>query len=73
MGNIFDYDWFRGPAFEQQKQQARKRCTQKRFPDLSPEQAATDPGYQEFFNELEVRILIYLRDGFSYEMKELVE
>jgi len=72
MGNIFDYDWFKGPSFEQQKHEARQRCAQKKFPDLSAEQAASDPSYQSFLDELEVRVLIYLRDGFSYEMKELV-
>lgn len=70
---MFNYDWFSGPAFEQQKVQARHRCARKRFGHLTPEQAQTDPEYQKFFSELEVRTLVYLRDGFSYEMKELVD
>jgi hypothetical protein len=69
----FSYDWFTGPAFQQQKDQARNRCARKKFPQLSAEAAATNQEYQTFVNALEVRTLIYLRDGFSYELKELVD
>ena len=73
MSGIFNYDWFTGPGFEQQREQARHRCARKKFPDLTPEQAADHSDYQRFWSELEVRTLVYLRDGFSYEMKELVD
>jgi len=67
--DMFDYDWFRGRAFEQQKHDAKVRCARKHFPNDNPEH----PGeaYRRFFDELEARVLIYLRDGFSYEFKEL--
>jgi len=73
MSSIFDHDWFSGPRFETQKQQARQRCARKKFPDLPPEEAASSPKYQAFLAELEVRTVIYLRDGFSYELKETVD
>ncbi len=73
MASAFDYDWFSGPAFALQKEHARRRCAAKRFPHLAPEQAATHAAYQTFLKELEVRTLIYLRDGFSYELKEQVD
>jgi hypothetical protein len=66
---MFDYDWFRGTAFEQQRHDARVRCAHKHFPDVNPDQP-TD-AFRRFFDELETRVLIYLRDGFSYEFKEL--
>ncbi len=69
MAAIFDYDWFTGPGFQSQKDQARHRCARKHFPQLSPD----SPDYRKFFDELEVRTLVYLRDGFSYELKELVD
>ncbi len=69
----FDYDWFHGLAFEAQKEEARRRCADKKFDHLTPEQREVDPDCLSFLEELEVRALIYLRDGFSYEMKELVE
>jgi len=73
MVTIFNYDWFTGEAFEAQKQEARQRCARKKFPDTAPEKAAEHRAYQKFLSELEVRTLIYLRDGFSYEMKERVD
>lgn len=71
--SMFNYDWFTGPAFEQQKRQARERCAGKKFPDVSADQREHHHDYQRFASELEVRTLVYLRDGFSYEMKELVD
>ncbi len=73
MSSIFTYDWFTGPAFERQKAEARDRCARKKFPHLTPEQTQADPGYRNFHSALEVRTLVYLRDGFSYELKELVD
>ena len=73
MSGIFNYDWFTGPGFEQQKEQARHRCARKKFPDLTPEQRADHADSQQFSGELEVRTLIYLRDGFSYEIKQIAE
>ncbi len=66
---MFDYDWFSGLAFEQQRRDARLRCARKHFPDVNPEQPTE--AFKRFFDELEARALIYLRDGFSYELKSL--
>lgn len=71
--STFTYDWFTGPAFDTQKQQARERCARKKFPKLTPAEAANHRAYQAFLGDLEVRTLIYLRDGFSYEMKQMVD
>jgi len=68
---MFDYDWFAGKAFEQQKNDARLRCTRKHFPEVDP--ARPTEAFRRFYDELEVRVLIYLRDGFSYELKELAD
>lgn len=73
MPSIFNYDWFHGPAFGQQKQQARERVMLKKFPQVSPEAAGNHTEYQKFLSELDARTLIYLRDGFSYELKEIVD
>ncbi len=70
---MFNYDWFTGPGFEKQKQHARHRCACKKFPDVAVDQQAKHKDFQEFLAELEVRTLVYLRDGFSYELKELVD
>ena len=70
--SLFNYDWFNGPAFDAQQQQARQRCARRHFPDLADDQAETHPDYLKFLGELQTRTLIYLRDGFSYELKTIV-
>ena len=70
---MFDYDWFHGNAFDAQQEEARIRCAFARFPDLSPEDAQNDSNFSRFYEEIEVRKLIYLRDGFSYEIRYLLD
>ena len=70
---MFNYDWFHGQGFAAQKVDARTRCTRKHFSDLSgPVDEWTDEA-RKFHDELETRTLIYLRDGFSYEVADLSE
>ena len=70
---MFDYDWFFGPALEEQREQACLRCAFKAFPDLTPGEATSDEHLQQYLEELDCRLLIYLRDGAIYEAKEFVE
>lgn len=69
--DMFNYDWFHGPAFEQQKAEARWRCALQHFPNLDPKQAREDEAFTKFHSGLEERTLIYLRDGFSYEVRQI--
>lgn len=73
MGTMFNYDWFTGAAFEKQKHSARLRCARRKYPDVTSDQQDTHAEFQTFLSELEVRTLLYLRDGFSYELKEMVD
>lgn len=68
---MFNYDWFHGAPFKQQKNEARWRCAIQHFPDLDPKVARENEDFTKFFEELESRVLIYLRDGFSYEVRGL--
>lgn len=68
---MFNYDWFHGPGFQQQKDEARWRCSLQHFPDVDPEKARDNAELMKFHSELEQRTLIYLRDGFSYEVKHI--
>ena len=70
---MFDYDWFHGAAFQQQLDEALRRCVQHRFPDVSRDEYETNDEVQAFGSKLETRTLIYLRDGFSYEVREFAE
>ena len=70
---MFDYDWFHGPAYQDQVEEAKRRCTVYKFPDLDPSEGEPPEEARNFFNELESRTLIYLRDGFSYEVRGMAE
>ena len=70
---MFDYDWFHGSSFHQLQDEARMRCALGHFPNLSPDAAADDNEVNKFFDSLEVRKLIYLRDGFSYEIRAMAD
>ena len=70
---MFDYDWFHGPAFQQQRSEAKRRCTMKRFPDVDLEKEEANEEIMEFHAKLEDRTLVYLRDGFSYEVKAIAD
>ena len=68
---MFNYDWFHGPALVEQRDEARWRCGLAHHPKLTRENAESDPDFVKFRDALEVRALVYLRDGFSYEVKEI--
>ncbi len=68
---MFNYDWFHGTAFTLQQEEAKMRCALAHFPHVDREGALEDTDCRKFYEETEVRRLIYLRDGFSYEVKQL--
>ena len=68
----FNYDWWFGPLRLEQATEARRRCALAHFPGLRPDLAEGDPNFRAFFDGLEVRTILYLRDGFSYEVKDLI-
>lgn len=70
---MFTHDWFYGMAFQEQQHEARRRCAATHFPHLSPEDFDSSDDVGRMMEELELRILIYLRDGFSYEIKQLAD
>ena len=69
---MYDYDWFHGPALGEQMERARASCTLRKFPQQDPRGELSAEASQ-FKDELDVRVLLYLRDGFSYEMRQLAE
>lgn len=68
---MFNYDWFHGDGLRRQIDEAKRRCALKKLPD--------EPGNDRaerraaYVKELETRTILYLKDGLSYEMKELVD
>jgi hypothetical protein len=70
---MFDYDWFYGMPFAAQEEDARTRCTLAHFPHLDPANWQENEQARRFYEEVQVRRLVYLRDGFSYEIRQLAE
>ncbi len=70
---MFNYDWFHGASFRQQKDEARRRCVAHHYTDKDISEIPEDGEFRHFFDELQLRALIYLRDGFSYEIKEVAD
>ncbi len=69
---VFNFDWWFDKIYDERVTEARTRCAQSHFPELKPEKAESDPKYKKFLDELESRTIVYLRDGFSDEIKELI-
>ncbi len=66
---MFNYDWFHGAAFEQQKEEAKRRCALQHYPQTDPDDRFQNERRARFLGEVDCRTLIYLRDGFSYEIR----
>ncbi len=71
---MFNFDWFHGPGLRRQIEEAKDRCTAKRFPEFRKSRSGNGhPEWREYREALETRIILYLRDGLSYEMREMVD
>ncbi|MBK9118942.1 MAG: hypothetical protein IPM18_04960 [Phycisphaerales bacterium] len=71
---MFNFDWFHGPGLRRQIDEAKRRCAGRHFPDhADPAPGNGDPAWREYYDALETRIILYLKDGLSYEMKEMVD
>lgn len=69
----FNFDWWFDSPYRERTDEARRRCAMNHFHNITPEKAEKDKKFKKFMDELEVRTILYLRDGFSYEIKEIIE
>jgi len=69
----FNYDWWFGGAHRDQVEEAKGRCAISHFPNVPVEEMESNAEVQQFMQKLEARTVLYLRDGFSYEMKEVIQ
>ncbi len=71
---MFNFDWFHGPGLRRQIEEAKERCAARKFPDARCRtQGNGNTEYQKYKDALETRTILYLKDGLSYEMKEMVD
>jgi len=69
---MFNYDWFRGGGLERLVEEAKDRCAVKKFPDTEKGGNGSSE-YLAYRGALETRVILYLRDGLTYEMKEIAD
>ena len=71
---MFNYDWFHGPGLQRQIDEAKTRCANRKFPHVrqgKDRNGGTE--FQKYKSALETRIILYLKDGLSYEMREMAD
>lgn len=69
---IFNFEWWFDNSYRERLDEAKRRCAFMHHPEADPEKALENKDYKKFYDELECRSIVYLRDGFSYEMKEII-
>lgn len=70
---MFNYDWFHRGGLLRQVEEAKNRCAAKKYPDVDPLDDDPPSDYAAYRGELDARIILYLKDGLSYEMREMAE
>jgi hypothetical protein len=71
---MFNFDWFHGPGLRRQIDEAKRRCASHKFPEFKAGRNGTPPAdVRTYMEALQTRIILYLKDGLSYEMKEMVD
>jgi len=67
---MFNYDWFHNGGLTRLADEARRRCTDKKF-NGRRSSARESADQQAYYSALETRVILYMKDGLTYEMKEL--
>ncbi len=70
---MFNHDWWHSPDRQFQIDQAQLRCLKRRFPEADSLDVPPDSDAGRFLAELETHTIVWLRDGFSYEIGELID
>lgn len=70
---MFNYDWFHNGGLERLVAEARDRCAARKFPTLDPSEREDDEDFQGYRAALDTRVILYMKDGLTYEMKELAD
>ncbi len=70
---LFNYDWWHGQARQTQIDRAKLRCLRNRYEAAADLNVPADSDEGRYLAELEVHTIVYLRDGFSYEIGDLID
>jgi hypothetical protein len=69
---MFNYEWFHQGGLQRLVDDARNRCAARKFPEHAGSSNGS-PEYVAYRDALETRIILYMRDGLTYEMKEIAD
>lgn len=71
---MFNYDWFHHGGLTKLLEEARTRCANKKYPEHSGKRnGSVNKDWKEFREQLDTRTILYMKDGLTYEMKEMAE
>ncbi|HMQ16731.1 MAG: hypothetical protein LC135_08930 [Phycisphaerae bacterium] len=69
---MFNYDWFHHGGLQRLAEEAKRRCADRRFEDKKKAGNGTAE-YQRYMAALETRVILYMKDGLTYEMREMAD
>ncbi|MCH8806463.1 MAG: hypothetical protein IH986_10285 [Planctomycetes bacterium] len=70
---MFNYDWFHGDGLTRQVEDAKDRCAARKHPGNGKDAGNGSTDRAAYRSELETRTILYLKDGLSYEMREMAD
>lgn len=70
---MFNNDWFHGGGLQRLVEEAKDRCTAGKFHNKSKKSRNGSPERLSYREQLETRVILYMRDGLTYEMKEIAD
>lgn len=69
---MFNFDWFHHGGLHRLIEEAKDRCATKKHPATDGSNGQRD-AFEAYRDELTTRIILYMKDGLTYEMKEMVD
>jgi len=70
---MFNYEWFHHGGLQRLVDEAKVRCAARKFPEHAGSGENGSPEYVAYRDALETRTILYMRDGLTYEMKEIAQ
>lgn len=68
---MFNYDWFNGGGLQKQIDEAKRRCAVRKLSGKNQSGPPDESAIQSLVKQLDTRVILYLKDGLSYEMREM--
>ncbi|RMF82009.1 MAG: hypothetical protein D6744_06475 [Planctomycetota bacterium] len=69
---MFNHDWFHNGGLQRMIEEARRRCAAHKFPDAD-RNGNGDAELRSYLDALETRTILYMKDGLTYEVHEILD